>query len=182
MLVRAVGKSPAMETKVQFVSTQPNIVIPFRGTELSAGIDFFPPSNLEIQANTIVEVNTRIKFLEPFKGFGLIADRSSIFLQGIRVFRGIVDGDYEGEIKVLLQNFSSETKYIPKSKAMAQMIIFELNPLIESVSACPMKRGAGGFGSTVSYYLESTLQKCINCYLYFHFKKVGCLRKSSIAR
>ncbi|KAL6058772.1 hypothetical protein STEG23_008626, partial [Scotinomys teguina] len=73
--------------------------------------------------------------------------RSSVALRGLVITPGIVDADYEGEIKVLT-SAQNGVIVIPEGERLAQMILIPIIP----TSNPPLKghRGTKGFGSTRS--------------------------------
>jgi dUTP pyrophosphatase len=85
--------------------------------------------------------------------YGLIRDRSGIASKrGVIVAAGIVDGNYRGEVFVLLINTSNDTVEISKGERIAQLIISTalLPELIEVSQLDDTIRGENGFGSTGS--------------------------------
>lgn len=133
-----------------FVAVRENVALPRRATKYSAGIDFFPPEDIVLQPGEKRTVNSGIAFSYEFEGYGVIADRSSVFSNGVSVFRGIIDGDFGGEIKFLFENRGKQVVKIPREKAMAQMTLHRLSDLTMSLPPEDKRRGKGGFGSTVS--------------------------------
>ena len=76
---------------------------------------------------------------------GLILGRSSITTKGI--FRpGIIDSDYQGEIKIMLK--ASGYHIIPAQMRIAQLLLL---PYIISKTQNRV-RGEGGFGSTINQF------------------------------
>lgn len=63
---------------------------------------------------------------------------------------GIIDSDYRGEVKLLIENLGAERARIAKGTRIAQMIIEKnLDVVIEAAEKLSdTKRGEGGFGST----------------------------------
>lgn len=124
--------------------------LPRRATTFSAGFDFFPQEDVVIPPKGEVQVRTGVKFGKVFSGYGMIADRSSVFLKGASVFRGLVDGDYPNEIIMIFVNRTEATLVLPKEKAMAQMILFELSKrALSEIAEDKTAARQGGFGSTV---------------------------------
>ena len=83
---------------------------------------------------------------------GMIIPRSSMGKKGIVLGNlvGLIDSDYQGEIKVLLWNRGNEVVKIERMDRIAQLVIvpvvqaqFEIVQEFEQ-----SQRGAGGFGST----------------------------------
>ena len=66
--------------------------------------------------------NTGIKIKLPPLVYGRIAPRSGMALAGIDVGGGVIDADYTGEIKVILNNLSKKSYHIDKHQKIAQLI------------------------------------------------------------
>lgn len=84
---------------------------------------------------------------------GIIRDRSSVAAAGLIVVGGIIDADYRGEVKVMLQNTGNEPVQIHKGEKIGQMLItsfliWDLRETGADEVLTPTERGAGGFGST----------------------------------
>ena len=82
-----------------------------------------------------------------------VRPRSGLALKhGITVLNspGTIDGDYRGEIKVLLINFSDESFTIEDGQRIAQMVVSQHSKVewigVEIIDET--ERGAGGYGST----------------------------------
>ena len=87
--------------------------------------------------------------------YGRLASRSGLAVKNdIEVGAGVIDRDYQGEVKVLLRNHSEHNYVYTREKAVAQLIL-------EKHAIVPIKvisrqedifgvtnRGANGFGST----------------------------------
>lgn len=63
---------------------------------------------------------------------------------------GIIDSDYRGELKILVDNMGRERTFISEGQRIAQVLIEKNEDVIfEEVTALtPTKRGEGGLGST----------------------------------
>jgi len=76
-----------------------------------------------------------------------VAAKSSLALQFTRVEAGVIDPDYRGELKVLLNNYSTfEDIEIFRGQAVAQIVMERavLAPLIEVSDLSPTSRGSRG--------------------------------------
>lgn len=117
-----------------------------RGTSFSAGIDLHayeyamihPMQSCLIDVGVTWEVNLPV--------FGMIKDRSSLAIRGLRVGAGIIDSDYRGDIKVLLMNHAFTAFEVIVGMPIAQFLI--LNYVSVPVEIRISERGTGGFGST----------------------------------
>ncbi|KAJ1204863.1 hypothetical protein NDU88_000301, partial [Pleurodeles waltl] len=54
---------------------------------------------------------------------GLIASRSVLAHKGIQVLGGVIDADYQGEIKVILLNSGEFDSFIQIGDRIAQLVI-----------------------------------------------------------
>ena len=137
-----------------------NVKTPTRGTNGSAGIDFFVP---EDYPNSLRRVMPSGRFFIPSgikadvpEGYALIAfNKSGVALKkGLMVGACVVDSDYQGEIHLHLVNTSSEVVTIEPGEKLAQFLLVPVDHCpIEVVSpnqlfAEETERGDGGFGST----------------------------------
>ncbi len=55
--------------------------------------------------------------------YGQICPRSSLAIKGVIVLAGVIDSDYQGTIKVVLQNISEVPLPLEKGSKMAQILI-----------------------------------------------------------
>lgn len=91
-----------------------------------------------------------LAFSMPPGTYGRLATRSSMAMAGIDVCAGVIDGDYRGEIKVLLHNRASTPYYGKRGDKVAQLIPtkIELPMLCELAELSPTERNDQGFGSS----------------------------------
>lgn len=137
-----------------------NVKTPRRGTEGSAGIDFFVPDDYP---NSLRRVEPGERFFIPSgikanvpTGYALIAmNKSGVALKkGLMVGACVVDSDYQGEIHLHLVNTSNKAVTIEPGEKLTQFLLIPVdhsmvqvvdpNDLFDAES----ERGAGGFGST----------------------------------
>jgi len=137
-----------------------NVKTPVRGTNGSAGIDFYVPddypSNLcAIEPGDRFFIPSGIKANVP-DGFALIAmNKSGVAMKkGLMVGACVVDSDYQGEIHLHLINASNKTVTIEPGDKLTQFLLVPVNHcLVEIVNEDDLfneetARGSGGFGST----------------------------------
>ena len=141
-------------TKIRDVKT------PIRGTEGSAGIDFFVPEDFPkdlctIQPNERFFIPSGIKANVP-DGFALIAfNKSGVALKkGLLVGASVVDSDYQGEIHLHLVNTSYKAVTIEPGEKLTQFLLIPVDhceiTVVEEDELFTEEttRGSGGFGST----------------------------------
>jgi len=137
-----------------------NVKTPTRGTNGSAGIDFYVPDDYPANLCTVDPgdrffIPSGIKANVP-DGFALIAmNKSGVAMKkGLMVGACVVDSDYQGEIHLHLINASRKPVTIEPGDKLTQF-------LLVPVDHCPVEivderdlftqetsRGSGGFGST----------------------------------
>lgn len=147
---------PQMKLRVFLLSDRAKIASPALG---DAGYDLFTPTDVELPALSDSVKPTKIPMgvavAIPKGHAGLIWDKSSIGAMGIKVFGGLIDSSYRGEIHVVIQNMSAEPIKVLAGTKLTQMIIVPVaTPEIDFVnrieSLGETERGSGGFGSTGS--------------------------------
>ncbi|WP_339343335.1 dUTP diphosphatase [uncultured Psychrobacter sp.] len=132
--------------------------LPTRATDGSAAIDLracIKESELVVKAGEAVLVGTGLSFYIKNPDYvGLILPRSGLgHKSGIVLGNlvGVIDADYQGELKISLWNRSKEDFTVKAGDRIAQyMIVPIVRPEFEIVSDFDdaSARGAGGFGST----------------------------------
>lgn len=82
---------------------------------------------------------------------GLVLSRSGLARRGVIVANapGLIDPDYEGEVKVLLANIGEEPVRIPARARVAQLVFVPFwRAAGDAVRVVEAVRGEGGLGST----------------------------------
>lgn len=132
-------------------------MMPSYATPGSAGVDLraesIPESGIRIYPEQQFLIGTGISIHIKDQGYaGMIIPRSSMGRKGIVLGNlvGLIDSDYQGEIKVLLWNRGNDIVEIEYMDRIAQLVIVpivqaEFN-LVDEFEASA--RGDGGFGST----------------------------------
>ena len=132
----------------------PHASLPARATPGAAGYDLFSTDNYVVLPGRRVVVSTGISVSLPPGCYGRIAPRSGLAVKhGLDVLAGVVDPDYTGEVKVVLQNLDTHQPFVIRpGYRIAQLILekFEVAEVVEVPSECTQltDRGAAGFGST----------------------------------
>ena len=125
------------------------------GTNLSAGMDMRAcidePLTIKAGEQAMVGLGIAISLAE--EGImAMLVPRSGLGSKGLILGNtvGIIDADYQGEIKACVWNRSNEDKVIQPMDRIAQLLVvpaFQITPVIvEEFEASA--RGEGGFGST----------------------------------
>uniref|UniRef100_A0A8C4RMP3 Deoxyuridine 5'-triphosphate nucleotidohydrolase n=1 Tax=Erpetoichthys calabaricus TaxID=27687 RepID=A0A8C4RMP3_ERPCA len=128
----------------------PDAKLPIRGSEGAAGLDLYA-----IQDETVTErvtiINTGIGVKIPKGHYGHVCPRSSLALKGVTVLAGVIDADYQGTVKVLLQSSMGDPIKLTKGDRIAQLLIIPVHMGKVQESTAPVVktgRNVGGFGST----------------------------------
>ena len=125
---------------------------PAKYSEGAAGFDLYSNERafLMPQMETSL-IKTGIGMQIP-KGYcGIINPRSSFSLYGIKAHVGIVDSDYRGEVKVIMESTRKTPYLVKKGERIAQMLITKIEDwqFEKTDKNLPStQRGTGGFGST----------------------------------
>ena len=101
----------------------PNAVVPTRGTLKSAGYDLYSvvASNLPAGSRVLLPIGIGLRLPEGV--YGRIAPRSGLaFNHCIDVAGGVIDPDYQGEIKVILANHGEHDFTIRAGDRIARII------------------------------------------------------------
>lgn len=127
--------------------------VPRRASEGAAGYDLYSAETLVIAPGTRALVATGIAIKMPPGLYGRVAPRSGLAVKhGIQIGAGVIDIDYQGEIKVLVFNHGDEPFQVSTGDRIAQLILERHEtPIIHEVlelSGSATDRGASGFGST----------------------------------
>lgn len=132
----------------------PHANLPVRATPGAAGYDLFSVDNYVVLPGRRVVVSTGISVGLPLGTYGRIAPRSGLAVKhGLDTLAGVVNPDYTGEIKVVLQNLDVNQPFVIRpGYRIAQLILekFKVADVVEIPSECTQlsERGAAGFGST----------------------------------
>ena len=129
--------------------------MPFRATAQAAGYDLCCTEDFQLVPFVPKAVGTGIKIKFNEKTYGQIAARSGRALkQSVMPIAGVLDIDYEKEIKVIMLNFGQNIAKFRAKERIAQLLIIRIShPTltcaedIEQLIAKSDKR-RDGFGST----------------------------------
>ena len=134
--------------KVKLLST--NATPPTRSTPSSAGLDLYSTIDTVVQPQEHVIIPLDIAIEPSQSTYAQICTRSSFAAQGVNVVGGVIDADYRGNVKVIIQNNSKSPFQINANQRIAQLILKKISlpkvELVESITAT--ERADKGFGST----------------------------------
>lgn len=129
---------------------------PTRAHATDAGADLRASDEYLIYPNEIKTVGTGVAMKIPEGYVGLVFSRSGMGKAGITLANsvGVIDAEYRGEIKVMLQNSQNDPYKINKGDRIAQIVLV---PIItpefieftgEEEAWNVSSRGTSGFGSS----------------------------------
>lgn len=137
-----------------------DVKTPTRGTDKSAGLDFYVPNDFPgthyLATSQSINIPSGIKANVP-EGYALIVmNKSGVALKkGLQVGACVVDEDYQGEIHLHVTNVGDEVAEIKPGEKLVQMLLIPvLYAEVEEVHKeedlfdAETERGSGGFGST----------------------------------
>lgn len=137
-----------------------DVKTPTRGTEKSAGIDFFVPNDFPgnhfLASGQSVNIPSGIHVKIP-EGFALInMNKSGVALKkGLQVGACVIDEDYQGEIHLHVTNIGLDVVEIKPGEKLLQALLIpvsyaipEVVETLEDLYPEETERGTGGFGST----------------------------------
>ena len=125
--------------------------LPTKGHPGDAGLDFYAYETVVFKPGDQMRVHTGVAVEIPDGCVGLIWDKSSIsFNMRLKVFGGVIDSGYRGEIIMSLLNTGDKEVVLEKGHKVAQMIIqkFEDCDIVEVSELTDTVRGTGREGST----------------------------------
>ena len=126
--------------------------LPTRGSRNAAGLDLYAalaePITLAPGETALVPTGLALEI--PTGYFGLVKDRSSFALKGLRTSAGVIDADYRGEVRIVLTNATAAPIRIEPGERIAQLILlpYAAPEVVDVEELTETERGEGGFGST----------------------------------
>jgi len=133
--------------------------IPSRIRINDAGFDIYADEDIFLYPSQPTKIKTGIALQIPDGYVGILMDKSGVGAKGVKVFGGVIDSSYRGEIIVVLSLLTKEERNsegfpelyeIKKGQKICQLLILEtpLFSIEESDNLNESDRGEKGFGST----------------------------------
>lgn len=94
-----------------------------RATSRSVGYDLFPVTSFTVRPNSTAVVDTGIRVILPAGCYAKIESRSGLASQGVFARAGVIDPDYTGTLRVILENRGQQPYQIQPSRAVAQLVL-----------------------------------------------------------
>lgn len=146
-----------MNLPIEVIKLHPDVQIPERGSDKAAGVDlrihFTEHGQLHLKPGATKLVGTGLKIFINNPGWaGFIFPRSGLGSRGLVLGNGtgVIDADYQGELKVCLWNRGEEEFIFNTGDRIAQLVFLPVGiPWMNEVQEfAPSIRGEGGFGHT----------------------------------
>lgn len=140
-----------MSERTEFELTHPDARLPVLATEGSAAYDLYSVESSSIQPMSVKSFDTGLRIKKiPKDTFILLASRSGLALkQACFCIGGVIDGDYEGNIRCLLYNGSpTEPVDILRGQRVCQALVLPRLRAIVQEKPLKKRRGRRGFGSS----------------------------------
>lgn len=96
-----------------------NATLPTRATKNSAGLDLYASEDVFIKVGSTAIVPTGVSLQFPNSIMAKIESRSGLASKGVMASGGIIDSDYTGEVKVILNNLNSNKDSQGKQKGFS---------------------------------------------------------------
>ena len=140
--------------QLRIIDRTPKAEVPDYATSGSGGMDIYSPRVVRIPSKQtiVIETGFAIWIQDPML-CGVLLSRSGLASKGIVLANsiGLIDSDYQGELKVCLYNRSNTPYIIELGDRIAQLAIMkveQIKPVVVDQFEHETERGTGGFGST----------------------------------
>ena len=88
----------------------------------------------------------------PAETWRFLLGQRSTFVKGLKIYPGVIDNDYEGEIKIMAASPHGVIT-VPANQRIVQLVLVPLHLLPSRF--VKNERGQGGFGSSDVYWVQS---------------------------
>lgn len=119
-----------------------------RKHEYDAGIDIPFFTDIVLQPNETVAINTMVTVEIPRGMFGMLISRSSAAKKGLIVAMSPIDSGYTGDIHVIVSNVSANTYHFLPGESIAQLVVMPCTLVELTNGDIADERGNHAFGST----------------------------------
>lgn len=146
---------------MKYYKLNPDAKAPTRNKATDAGLDLYALEDTFIPVGETAKIKTGIALYVRENHYAKIEDRSSLAAKGLRTGGGVIDHGYNGDVTVVLHNFSNKDNesaiglrgyYVKAGDKIAQAVLIPI--AIEETKELGVlwnsSRGDGGFGSSGS--------------------------------
>jgi dUTP pyrophosphatase len=138
--------------QLQIKHVHPNSRKPFRKRLTDAGHDLYSIQDAIVPPRGYAWIETGIAIAAPSGTYYTIEGRSSLAQIGIVPMRGIIDGCFTGDLRVMLNNHTDEPYKVAHGDRIAQIVVHRLEQVefreVENFDTDYSIRGEHGFGSS----------------------------------
>lgn len=147
-----VVRYPAGFVRLEYKLVDPEAKVPFRKRETDAGYDIYSIEDVTIKPHSTENIKTGIIVVCPQGYYIVVEGRSSMWVNGVAPFHGILDTGYTGPLFVRLMNISDVDYHVKKHDRIAQIILHKAYSAVfvevDEFSDGYNQRGEAGFGSS----------------------------------
>ena len=123
-LITRFSEIHAKEQRLRVKRINPAARIPTKGSQGAAGHDLYAQETKIIPAKGQTIIGTGIAVGLPPGTYGRVAPRSGLAAKhALAINAGVIDADYNGEVKVILVNLSDQDYEVHKEDKIAQLIV-----------------------------------------------------------
>lgn len=122
-LNRMITVVDSTDRPIKMWKTDPRADMPIRATRGSAGLDLVCIQTATLLPKRPTVVSTGLGLKCPSGMYGHVLARAGLTTQGVDVKAGVIDNDYEGEIKVIMYNNNEQPFVIEQGIKIAQLLI-----------------------------------------------------------
>jgi dUTP pyrophosphatase len=137
--------------KIKIKKLHSDARIPHYAHPGDAGMDLYTIEPFELEPGERKSIGLGLAFEIPCGCVALMWDKSGLSHKyGIKIFGGVIDSGYRGEIHAGVMNLSNKFFRFEKGHKIAQLLIqkVETVEIEEKDELSSTERGDGGFGST----------------------------------
>ena len=137
--------------QLQVQKLHPDAKMPVFAHDTDAGLDLCTVADVTIEAGQRVQIPVGLAFAIPDGYVGLMWDKSGVSTKrGLKIFGGVIDAGYRGEIFVGLYNMGDTSQTFSVGDKISQIVIQKVeHPTLVAVESLEeTERGDGAFGST----------------------------------
>lgn len=136
--------------KIKIQKKRPDAIIPTKPDSGSGAYDLYCLQGVAIPPHTVVQIPIGIAFEIPQGYGGIIYDRSGMGRKGYNRHGGFIDASYRGEVSVLINNTTTDIRYIQTGDRVAQIAFQKVEEVeFEEVDELSeTERGEKGFNSS----------------------------------
>jgi dUTP pyrophosphatase len=131
-----------------YCETKIGNIVPRKFNEFDIGHDVYLVEDVMLYAGKTVRISLELKLDVPRGVLCEIRPRSSTMERGLIIQSAPIDPGYEGEVSIVVSNFTGGYVRLKKDERIGQLIFSQAIEVELVGKKLINNRGAGGFGST----------------------------------